>query len=517
MRQILLISSVLLLVTSCEREAARWDVDVALPIAQGTLALNDFDADEYLSVDDDGLLHLMVEENLTDLNIEDLAALPDTTVIKTFQSPLPGSFNLPPGTNFITLTESIDLDVPGAELKRVIANGGLLNYSIRNYVDGAVDLTYNLPGVSLDSENLLLEANLPAGSTDAPSITDGQIELSGYDFDLTGEFGAAFNEILTELDILISESNTSSVQISSADSVAIWMEFISPEVQYASGYFGQHTYDFNESVSIQGAENVTASGLDVAGVEVDFRLENYVGVDAQVTFQNLLAINTASSLETALENTELEEVINITRAVDNNGFINPTVTEIALNEGNSNVDAFLETAPDAYAIIGEIDVNPLGDISGGNDFIYTAQPLNAILAADIPLCIGLDNLSFSDTLEIAEHDVEQVWGRIEVDILNYSGFEGQFAADIINPLGEVLGSLEINEGFLAAIPGTDPIPVLSTFSIVVPRDLSSDIQAPNAVLMRFELSTPNGPAKVYDTALMDVKVRGFLTAEVSIE
>ncbi|MFN5295560.1 MAG: hypothetical protein ACK5BL_08525, partial [Flavobacteriales bacterium] len=60
-----------LVLSSCKRsEPTTWDADLRGPIAYGALSLQNIVADSLLQADDQGLWHLMLEENLTDFDLD---------------------------------------------------------------------------------------------------------------------------------------------------------------------------------------------------------------------------------------------------------------------------------------------------------------------------------------------------------------------------------------------------------------------------------------------------------------
>ena len=66
-----------------------------------------------------------------------------------------------------------------------------------------------------------------------------------------------------------------------------------------------------------------------------------------------------------------------------------------MDNGNSNIDAFIENLPDGITYDLDVTANPLGDVSNGNDFLYDDSRLTADLDVDIPLNIIATDLTLT--------------------------------------------------------------------------------------------------------------------------
>ncbi|NNE55776.1 MAG: hypothetical protein HKN32_07130, partial [Flavobacteriales bacterium] len=148
MKRIGFVLLIIPLFLSCQRqEGTRWTTNALFPVTKGSVSLSSLVGDSLIQPDDAGILHLIIEENLTDFDLDSLVAIPDTTVNVGFEFPLPGGpFSLPPGTEVISLDDDFDLNTESAELREVLIKSGTARYQIRNYINGQINLTYTLPG-----------------------------------------------------------------------------------------------------------------------------------------------------------------------------------------------------------------------------------------------------------------------------------------------------------------------------------------------------------------------------------
>jgi len=73
------------------------------------------------------------------------------------------------------------------------------------------------------------------------------------------------------------------------------------------------------------------------------------------------------------------------------------------------------------------ELNPLQDVSGGNDFIFTQESFQLDYEIDIPLCFGIEGLSFRDTLELDSfEDLPNANGLVILLLENYFPVGGDF-------------------------------------------------------------------------------------------
>lgn len=505
---------VLSALAGCRQESTRWDVDLAVPIARGTLAVSDYDGPN-LQANDTGLLHLIIDEQFGGVDLSELAAIPDTTVIRTFESPIPLTLEFDPGQEFLTLNEQVQFDVQGADLDEVIAAGGTLSYQLKNYLGGILDVSYALAGITLDGQPVTLEAIIPAETVEGPGVSTGVIDLTDHVIDLTGESGFQHNTLNTVLEVIISGTNPGPVEVNGQDSVSVWLEFLAPEVAYARGYFGQITVELDESVGIDGG--LQSSGLMLEQIDLELDLRNYVGIDAQLELTNLSAENSSFSTSTPLEAEAFAGVTNIARAQDYDGWVDPTEYSFLVNTGNSNVNAFIGAVPDSLTLQGTLGVNPLGNVSGHNDFIYTNQTLDARLRADIPLCIATSGLVFTDTLDITSEDTFDAYGQLLVRAANRSTLGAEITLELIDAEGT---SLVTFGGPQTLVPGTydglSTVATTSTLTFDVPDGASLELAAPNRLLVHASLFTTDAEtAKVYEDALLDLVITAVGTTTIN--
>jgi len=186
------------------------------------------------------------------------------------------------------------------------------------------------------------------------------------------------------------------------------LKFIDPGVEYADGYFGQHNYELNETVDLDASVNLPEGTLDLNGAVMNVNIRNAVGMDAQLHFTGLRGYNAVGNT-IELEHAPLFAPLNIARATRNGSDVIAEEHAYVLNSDNSNLDNFLEFLPRDLNITATVGLNPMGDITAGNDFVFLDDALSATVALDIPLRIGMDNLTFRDTLDLTNDAIEALF------------------------------------------------------------------------------------------------------------
>ena len=507
---IALLSLVMVVIGCSRKEQTSWLTQAVFPVAYGSFGLETLMPDSLVQADDDNLLHLIIEENLTDFDLDSLVKIPDTTAVKSFVVDIAPLSSLPvnPGVSVPFPNEDFVLETDLAELREIVIKSGSIEYEVQNFIGGQLAVTFDMPGVTLNGESFAIEEIIPAGAGGAPSSLGGALDLAGYHFDLTGGTGSGFNVLESNLTVEVDPSSTEAVTVFDQDSIAISISFVEPVVSYARGYFGQHEYTISDPVDFGGFGGVSATSLDIEEIDFSLEIENHVGMDAQIQINKLKAINFSNLQAVELENEQIGESINITRAQDFSGTVSPTTAIFSMDETTSNIDEFIEVVPELLDMDVDVIINPLGDISGGNDFIYTDQALNAILKADIPLCLSVENLTLTDTLDIGIDEVLDANGELSVYITNHLPFGAELEMSIIDGAGVVVAQV-IDLGTInsAIENGAEWTPTETVIVAELGRNEMNLLISENQLLLELTFnSSGTDLVKLRGDQILDVKV-----------
>ena len=520
MKKFLFILLVVVSVWGCRKEPTTWNTEVLAPLATGTLSLSDIIPDSISYVDGDFLYHLVFDESISDLNVDSLVTIPDTTLSQKYVVPFSsGTLSLPAGTQIISVDEEIEIGSEDVELHRVEMKSGFLKYKVKSYINGYMTCVYNLPGATFNGTPLTISASVTPSVGNTPSVSEGQFDLTNYSFDLTGENGNSFNRLFSTGVVSVSADAPSNASVQGQDSVVVELEFVDAKVKYAKGYFGQHFYSFSENVSFLDDIQIPSGILVLDQARMNLKIENNVGVDARFTFNTIEAGNDNSSL--ALDYAPFNNVLNITRAVDNGGTVTPFVADYFINEANSNLTSFIGLLPTQLNIQGEIEINPLGNISGASDFIYTDNPLRASVEVDVPLRVGMQGLGLQDTLDVSIDQAVSASGNIVLVAENYFPFSADIKLTLLadeNYQDEIiLDGGYINAGY-ESFTGVVLNPSVSTIRIPFTAELLERLRDENRMIARVTFNTPDFPQvySLYDKYKIDLRLFIEAAAEVEI-
>jgi hypothetical protein len=509
--------ALVIVLSSCRKEPTTWNSALVLPIAHGSLTLDKIIPDSLLELDESNVWHLVLEENLTDINTDSLAELPDTTISQAFEVPFSsGTLTLQPGITIFNTTEETTLGISGAELKYVEMKSGFLHYKVKSYINGYLTSLYQLPGVMNGPSFVNITANTPPKVGNTPGVSEGTIDLSNYSIDLTGVDGSSSNSIYSNLTVSVTSNAPSSAIVQGQDSIVIELSFLDAKVNYARGYFGHQFYEINEQVDFGGDINMPSGTMLLEQARMDLSITNYIGVDAKLHITGISSGNEFTS--NSLDYSPVYNVLNITRALDNQGVIYPFSTSYLINEGNSNLTSFIGDLPNYLALQGNLEINPLGNISGYNDFIYADNPLEARVNLDIPLKLATSGLTMSDTIDVSIGEEGYASGNLILKLENYFPFNASVLLQFADGDEEMI----LENGFLPAAQVAEPgNSIAASTQIVVPisnTDLER-LKNGDRVFIRVTFTTPDYPTtySLYKEYRIDYKLLIDANVEFSVE
>ena len=437
--------SATLLSVGCQKEADKpeWDVDVALPLIRTTLTIGDLIGDTLIGTDGQGNVSIVYSTRLFELRLDTLLSSPDTSFHYSYPDSVLGSGSLPfnAGFPYQALDELIRFDLDEFELRELRVRSGELGLSLTNRLATVLLTTFSLPGTALNGIPLTATPTLPPGSLSSPATIFQTIPLDGYSFDLRGP---QFDNVNTLAMTLSIEAETD-VILTTPESLEVVVNYHDIIPQYARGYFGTRDINMDPDTSELNVFDGMSGLLDIDEATATLKVRNGVGVDARAEIAYIRSVNRSTGSVVDLDHTITTSPLNLDRALDLGSTFQPATNAYTLNTTNSNIDAFIENLPDAIAFDMDVTIDPLGDVSNGNDFFYHESTLSADLDVDIPLRLIASNLSLSrkTTVELdgtLEHHAFQ-YGTLHFFATNRFPFSAGIALDIVTADNVVLGTL----------------------------------------------------------------------------
>lgn len=379
---------------SCKKDTS-WDVDAAIPIAQSKLNMSNFFGDSIFSSDPAGTLHINFSKELLNFTMDSLVKLPDTTVNVGYTSFFTAS--LSPGqlifSNNISNDKEITFDVTNSvELNRAIIKKGTLKVEYNNTYTQPLYFDYYINSATLWGNPLHVTQLVPAN-------TSGFVKyyaLDGYNISLTGLSQNKVNTLVQTYTISTDPSGQPD-QLQPGQGLNIKLSFADVVPEYVQGYFGQQNLTFGPDSSAIGLlGNFTADNLVLSQAAFNFRIINEFGIEMTSSINSVKSIKTNPLNIVSLNSGNLLQSINVNRASKTNNPSNPVfpwIKQININSGNSNLNPFIENLPNYLGYSLNATINPLGNISAGNDFAYYGRGLKVYADIDIPLALSANYFS----------------------------------------------------------------------------------------------------------------------------
>ena len=515
---------------SCRKglEKPSWDTDLLAPLVTAKLDINNLLPDSLLQANPDSSLKIVYNNDIYKINMDTLFKIPDTTLLTGYAPPASGS--IAPGTMVISGSSS-ETTYPlaaGVQLKTAIIKSGYVRYTIKSKIHEVTVFHYVVPSATLGGTELSIYENVPAAVGSTPGTISVIRDLSGYVFDLTGTAHNKVNTISTSFSASISPLDLASVNVTPADSIVIENEFYDIKPSYAKGYFGNNTFNIGPGqTDFKLFDRIVSGSINLENVNFNFNIENPIGLDARLYLNTISSINTHTGSTVNLANTIIGSPININRAAESGGIVYPTYANFPLTTSNSNIKPMIENLPNKFGYALQIITNPLGNISGSNDFIYADKLLKATMNMEIPLSLVAHNLTLEDTLNInisKNSGTENVHsGTVTLFAENGFPFDAQLQLYLLNSSNVAVDSIfgyantiveaPINASFRAI--GQK----LTKIAVPISETKINSLFNTKKVLLKVKFNTSAQPSyiKIYSDYVIDVKLVGDFNYTVQLK
>lgn len=399
---------------SCKKRETAWDIDGAFPIARSHLNLSNFFSDSIFKPDNTGLLHVAFTRELLSYTMDSIAKLPDTTIVINYFSVFTTALN-PNTTIYSNASSSTDKEITfnvsnGVELNKTIIRNGGLSIEFKNTYTQPLRFQYVINSATLFGSVLKIDEVIPAGSLSNPKIISKFYPLNGYSISLTGLNQNKVNTLVQTYTISTDASGTTD-NLQPGQGLQAKMGFNKIIPEYVQGYFGNQTLTQQpDSQEINLFSNFKPSNLMLTHAAINFRVINEFGAELSSSITSLKSIKKTPYNVVTLNSGNLLSPININRAGKTNNPSNPVfpwLKQININTSNSNINPFLENLPDLLGYAVTAQLNPLGNVSAGNDFAYYGHGLKVFADVDIPMALSasdfyLESFSKIDLANVTE-------------------------------------------------------------------------------------------------------------------
>lgn len=515
---------VIALLFSCRKPVSvNWDVDLTLPIVNARLDIRNFFGDTLVDADPTGLLHIVIDQEMYSVKLDSLFQLPDTTITESFTFQAFGLV-VQPGQTF-TLFPPTELEFKfgnDVALKRFDVRSGLLEVSFSNDLTQVLDLDYVIPNAKKNGQPLHISESIPPGQNSLLR----QYDLSGYTLDMRGLKGDKYNTISQSYTLGLNP-NASSVIVNYAQGAKVRLTYSEIVPQYIEGYFGQQDLNIAlDTANFNIGNTFKAKNFMLDEVNMNFYLKNEFGAELSAKLDSIFSINDEEGNTVPLQSSQLS-AINLNRASRSGSVIFPSIKPLYFNNGNSNVAPFVSNLPDKITYKGEVQLNPLGNISGYNDFAYYNTGLRIWADIDIPMRYNADYFLLKSGGDFNIGNTEQLdrvnGGQLMVYSENGFPFQAKLQAYLFDGNGFLIDSL-FNEGNNVIPAGSlnaqnDVVsPVSSQLVIQADRATLESLKKAKRVEIKTQLLMPPNPPliKLYDKYKFNIRIVGEFNYNVEI-
>ncbi len=395
--------AILFVFTTCKKEKAfpSWDTDVLSPLLKSTLTLKDLLTDSLLKENPDSSLKLIYHSGFYSLVIDSLLTIPDTS-LKYVYPPFPISYyHLDSNEIVMSNIGTTNFNMGNVLLSYAKIRNGYIKVETWNTLKQKINVRYSIASAKLNGVPFAVSEQVPAATTAGSVYFTKLYSLAGYDIDFRGAAGDKFNTVSISVIANIDDSVTMHL----GDSVVFKNTYFNISPSYAKGYFGKDTVTIGPAENHLGLfDNVKAGSLLLDDATVKLHIDNYTGIDSRVQINSWYSLNSFSGNSVQLASDIIGSPININRAIETGDPQNPVIPSswsTTLNNSNSNIKGLLENLPNALGYSLRIQTNPLGNISGSNDFIFSDRTINASVDIEVPLSLSAAGLTLQDTVDFS--------------------------------------------------------------------------------------------------------------------
>lgn len=511
---------------SCRKamEKPSWDVDILSPLVKTTLTLNDLLPDSILQVNPDSSIKLVYSTTVFTIDTDSLFKIPDTTITEIYSIPL--SLIAPPGYSFYSNLENTELNVTnGVELNFAKVESGFIDVEIFSDIREKVLVTYKILSASKYGDTLVLTQLIDAATATTPAYYKKRIDISNYDLNLTGILGNKTNTFVSQ-SIATVDINGDTVNIDFGQKIKFVSNFIDVVPFYVRGYFGSQSYHYGpETTNFSVFSRIVDGTLDIENIDITLNFENGIGVDAQLVINQFKTINSNNGANVSLNNTIIGSPLNINRATETFSVpeVNYTSYQNQLTTSNSNIDNLIEIFPNQLLYDINLLINPLGNISGSNDFIFKKHPLKTKLNVEFPLSVIANNLTLADTLDfnLEQHSSgELLDGKLFIYADNGYPFDAKLSLQLLDENLSFIKNLEVVNTIVSANVGADLKVTTKKLSVLTVPLSNADIEAlyqAKKLVFKIAFTTTAQPQfiKIYDGYSIDLKVVGDFAYQIN--
>jgi hypothetical protein len=433
---VFLLAGSLILASSCRRDGGpSWDTGLVLPIAHTSMTIDNMIPDSLLATNADGSIKIVYSTNFPGLSTDTLLNIPDTTVKNSYFSP----FNVPlnPSDFFPTGgAQQTTFPITNAQIVFGVLTQGHIIVQLKNDLRRRIILRYQIPCATKNSVPFDTSFLVPAALDSIHGyIQNASIDLAGYSVDFTGTLHNRSNTFTTIVTAQVDPTETpGSYTAYPPDTVAANCLITGLKPFYLRGYFGNQTIQVGPTENVFSFfKKVRSGSLGLDSLKMTLDIDNYIGMDARMTVNRIWSRNSNTNTTVDLSSSQLiGQTINVNRGQYSTNWpdVIPSSYHFQLDGYNSNAKALIENLPNYFGYDATLITNPLGNVSGNNDFLYAAHGIDATLNVEMPLNFFTSQLIIADTIIPSFASVKNRENVLDGQLTLHAANSFPFACDI---------------------------------------------------------------------------------------
>ncbi|NNM94426.1 MAG: hypothetical protein HKL88_03060 [Bacteroidia bacterium] len=384
------------------RKNASWNTQLMVPLVNTSMSIGNLVTDSLVHKNPDSSVTLVYNGSLYNLNTDTLIKIPDTTINYYYPIFSSGTFN--PGAVLLGNTGAYTRYGTGSvQLTKAIIYSGNITVEVSSSILGATDFIYSIPSATLGGNPFTVKLKVPAEvGANLGAITQSY-NLANYNLDLTGQYHNGFNTLYTDVTASLDPAD-SPTAITAGQGFTAVATFQGLTPYYAQGYFGTITKAYSATSPFSIFSKITGGTLNLQSVNVSLSLQNYIGVDADITIDSLVSVNTHTGARVKLTGGNIignsVRVGRASQTYNPNNPVSPVFQTFSLTPSNSNIISWINNLPNQAGYSAHVTTDPLGNVSGSNDFAFKGYGIQSNLNISIPLSLVASNLTLADTVSL---------------------------------------------------------------------------------------------------------------------
>ncbi|PCJ65922.1 MAG: hypothetical protein COA58_07525 [Bacteroidetes bacterium] len=348
-----------------------------------------------------------------------------------------------PAQNLVEREDETKYDFGGAKLTKVKVREGDILMKVESSIEEAIILDYKIPNSSNPDKTGIIERvwTIPAAAPGEIVYVEERFPIDGFEILMYGKDNTelpTYNHIYNQLIARIEYSGIERT-LSLNDKIKIEFGLIDLKPELVIGDPGYHELSLQDTLPLDIFKKIGGSlNLEDAQMNIDFY--NSFGIEAELTVEDIIGVNTRKPKEVKLISTDLASPIFLGKAINGTSYTNYE-EHIVLDKTNSNLKQFLENMPDEIHPKLGVKIRHRGTVNQ-SDFAFYFSELIANLKIQVPLNIGMDSLTISsiEAIDIFKNeDIEKITAaKLFVRVDNDFPISGELELEFLDEDGNLL-------------------------------------------------------------------------------